>query len=397
MPSTPNASADSAPEQATSLLAVLVVTALCSAATGVFWNGLAFVVEEGYGFSARRNLVLYVCMGAVYMVGAWRSGVVSRWCSRWASVRGQLVGLITIQAVLCLPPILAAHEAAVWISALGVQMTSSMIWPIVEGYLTAGRHGKAMRRAIGQFNLVWTAAVAVSLVGIAPLLENHAAWAIGGMTFVNAAAALVALWFRRTPGAHDEAHASANVPPEYAALLRSSRILLPTSYFLMAALSPLLPYLLEARNLPLIWKTPCAATWTVVRVFALAVMWRANFWHGRWGALLLGFVCLGAGFALTALGPNLAVMMIGLGLFGVGVGVVYYAALYYGMAVGRAEVDAGGAHEGLIGVGYTIGPLAALIAPAGPALVGVMLTGLGLAAIPAAAPYWRTRRRASGR
>ena len=45
---------------------------------------------------------------------------------------------------------------------------------------------------------------------------------------------------------------------------------------------------------------------------------------------------------------------------GVGMGAVYYAALYYGLAVGHADVDAGGTHEGLIGVGYCLGPLVAL-------------------------------------
>ena len=35
----------------------------------------------------------------------------------------------------------------------------------------------------------------------------------------------------------------------------------------------------------------------------------------------------------------------------------YTAALYYVMEVGGGEVDAGGSHEALIGIGYTVGPL----------------------------------------
>jgi hypothetical protein len=38
-------------------------------------------------------------------------------------------------------------------------------------------------------------------------------------------------------------------------------------------------------------------------------------------------------------------------------GLTYYAALYYALAVGHAEVDAGGNFEALIGLGYCVGPL----------------------------------------
>jgi hypothetical protein len=87
-------------------------------------------------------------------------------------------------------------------------------------------------------------------------------------------------------------------------------------------------------------------------------------------------------------------------------GVVYYAALYYAMSVGRAEVDAGGTHEALIGVGYTIGPLASLgglragaalraagwpLWPGG-GVVAVVWGLIGIAGIGAWLPYRDARR-----
>ena len=41
---------------------------------------------------------------------------------------------------------------------------------------------------------------------------------------------------------------------------------------------------------------------------------------------------------------------------------IYTGAIYYAMAVGHSEVDAGGTHEALIGVGYTVGPACGLVA-----------------------------------
>jgi hypothetical protein len=84
------------------------------------------------------------------------------------------------------------------------------------------------------------------------------------------------------------------------------------------------------------------------------------------GAMILGF-------ALAMLAPTLGtpnaeglnqvgvtLLVAGLSLAGIGIAVTYYGALYYAMAVGNADVDAGGKHEALIGVGYMVGPLCGL-------------------------------------
>jgi uncharacterized membrane protein YeaQ/YmgE (transglycosylase-associated protein family) len=41
---------------------------------------------------------------------------------------------------------------------------------------------------------------------------------------------------------------------------------------------------------------------------------------------------------------------------------LYVGAIYYAMEVSHSEVDAGGTHEALIGVGYAGGPLCGLLA-----------------------------------
>jgi uncharacterized membrane protein YuzA (DUF378 family) len=94
------------------------------------------------------------------------------------------------------------------------------------------------------------------------------------------------------------------------------------------------------------------------------------------------------------MGPNLATILAGFAPLGAGVGVVYYAALYYAMAVGRAQVEAGGTHEGLIGAGYAAGPLVGLAGAAvggGLGIVAAVWTLVGLAGLPAVTPYARAR------
>ncbi len=47
-------------------------------------------------------------------------------------------------------------------------------------------------------------------------------------------------------------------------------------------------------------------------------------------------------------------------MFGIAGGMTYYAALYYAMVMKNAAVEAGGAHEGLIGSGLMVGPVIGL-------------------------------------
>jgi len=381
----------------TGLPAVLVVTLLGSLGTGVFWHGLSFIAKHTYGFSQPRNLTLYALMGAIYMAGAFNAGRATRALDRWLCPRGVLGCAFAGQAALCALPVIMRNEWALWVTAAAVSLLSSLMWPIIESYLTAGRHGATMRSAIGWFNVVWMPAMAAPMFMMAPLLERHGEWAIGGLAGAHVLALIALAGFSKWPSEHDPEAASEHVPAGYSPLLRSARVLLPLSYVLASGLAPILPYRFEQLGVDVSWETPSTATWMIARVLALVVMWRLAFWHGRWGTLLVGALATIGGFTVVVLAPRLSIMLAGFACMGAGLGVIYYAALYYAMAVGQAEVEAGGTHEGLIGAGYTAGPLAGLAGTAiggGVAIVGVMWTLTVVAGIAAIRPYttWRRER-----
>jgi hypothetical protein len=229
---------------------------------------------------------------------------------------------------------------------------------------------------------------------MSPILERHGQWALGAFAGIGCLALVCLAWFARRPGHHDAAQAEAHVGEEYPSLRRSAQVLLLVSYVCNSAMSPILPYRFEALGTGVAMETPLAATWVLARVVAFAVLWRSGFWHGRWGALLFGALAMAGGFACVVAGPGLAAVLAGLAFLGVGLGVVYYTALYYAMSVGGAAVDAGGTFEALIGTGYTIGPLAGLAGAAlggGPWTVVVVCAILALAGVPAARPYLASR------
>jgi MFS family permease len=216
---------------------------------------------------------------------------------------------------------------------------------------------------------------------------------------------LTLAWFTPRPGAHGHAEEETGGAHrrEYPQLLQSSRWLLLASYVLNSAMSPLLPFLIARAGVGDEWATPVAAIWTAARVVIVAIMWKAGFWHGRWGTLLAGGAGMAIGFTLIVASSSLAMLCAGLILLGSGMAITYYATLYYAMTVGHAEVEASGAFEALIGLGYTIGPIAGLIGVAasesfertalGPdgGVVIVMMMLMLLASILALRPYMAAR------
>jgi len=335
---------------------------LASFSTGVFWNGMPFIAKHDYGFVERDTFLLFFVVGLIYVAAALGAGELLRRVERRARPRTVLASIILLQSATCA---LAIIDAAwvVWVVTMVTSALSALFWPIVEGYLAAGKAGARLRFAIGLWNVAWTGAVALSLILMAPFMSDAgggARWAIVALGGANILGLAALAWFNAKPMDHGDESAGAEAGPEYPFLLHAARLMLPVSYILVAMISPLMPYRMEAIGVDVTWETTFTATWMIARVAAIIVMWRAAFWHGKWGTLLFAGAAMTTGFLLLVTAPGAPVMFAGLALFGAGQGIVYFAALYYVMSVGKAAVDAGGTHEGLIGVGYAAGPLLGL-------------------------------------
>jgi hypothetical protein len=295
-----------------------------------------------------------------------------------SSPRAMLRRALAVWTIAALLPLAAAHsEPMLWAAALIGAAASAMTWPIVESYLSAGRHGPEMRAAIGRFNVIWTPATALGLV-LMPLVSQTgmlAALVLSAVGSVGALAATLAL--PAHPGTHEPEAAQAAVGREYKFLLRAASWLLPMSYVLCSVMGPLLPHRLAEVSGGRAG-AGVASLWMVARFATLLTMWRTGFWHGRWATLAFGGAAIALGLAAILLAPSLGVAAAGLILFGVGMGLTYYAAIYYSLSVGHAAVDAGGTFEALIGFGYFAGPVIGLTAGAitSPAHVASATVGL---------------------
>ena len=345
--------ADPVAERRAPLTAILAVTFFGSVSGGAFWAGLFFVTAQHYRFSPARNLVLAASMGALSAAASWRSG---RLAARFAP-RAVLWAAFALWGAVALLPVALPHaQWALWVTAFVASVTSATIWPIVESYVSAGRHGAHMRQAIGWFNVVWTPAMAVPLFLMPLVARLGLPWCLGLGSVVNVFALAATLALPPRPAAHHAAEARAAMGPEYGALAKSSTWLLPLSYVISTAIAPLLPFRLAAVGVGSDGSV-FAGLWMTARFLTFFTMWRTAFWHGRWGTLAAGSALLLASFAAILLAPTAVGLVAGLLGFGVGMGLIYYCALYYSLTVGHAAVEAGGLFEALVGVGSCVGPL----------------------------------------
>jgi hypothetical protein len=388
------AHAGAAKPQAAPLWAILAVTWVNSLGSGILWSGIPFVTADQYGFSERQNLALAIAESVIYVVVALASGRLVRWMGARFGLtpRGWLATVFALQAagsLLALAGLPGVIAAACIISAIG-----AALWPVMESYVSSGRHGGAMRRALGSFNVTWMSATGAALLVMAPLMTfAQPGLVLLALLPVSLASIALLRWFPAAPAPHAHADAHTHVAPSYPHLLRATRFIIPVSYVFISVLGPLLPYILRDLDLSPGLQTTLASTWMFVRMGTVVLLALASFWHGRWGALVLGVTLLAGGFAAIVLAPSVPVVVAGLACFGAGHGILYYASLYYAMAVGSADVDAGGTFEALIGVGYVIGPVAGMAAGGAQAgLVGAVWAVAAAGALPAVGAWLRWSR-----
>lgn len=360
------------------LWAVQSMVFLASMGTGIITNGIFFIAKESSGFSPGMNFRLGLLLGVMYIVGAVAVGPALRRITA-SNPRVTSRGVIAVLSIAmgtaailpALTPALFPERTAlmVWIAVGVYAPCSGAFWPVVESYIGGGRKGATLRRAVGQFNVVWALAVLLSLWAMAPLMQGAPLVVLLAFGLMQIVATLLVIPMGAEPGRHIDEAAEPH-PAVYLPLLTTFRLLLPTSYFVVSVWSPFAPEALDRLAVGLAWQTPVAATWMLSRFVVFIVMERWHGWHGRWWLVAVGAIgmVVGIGTALAAptIGglPGITALLLGLALLGVGNGAIYVASLYYAMEVGRGRVEAGGAHEALIGIGFAGGPATGLLAVA---------------------------------
>lgn len=374
----------------TALGKLYAVTFLNSLGTGVVTNGIFFLTKNSFGFSQAQNFILGIVLGVTYIFGAMGAGSAISVLKRMFPNLTERALLFWIQALLglcCAIPMTAQlltpegqtiPQWPIWLLVMIYSPLTGLLWPMVEHYLSGGRRGEELRSGMGMWNVVWSSAVVLSYWGMSPLVESHAVETILVLGGLHLVAGFMTKGFSVEPAAHvhpavGDLDDPSHDPVIYSKLLYTLRVLLPLCYVVSSTLVPYLPDALTKLDVPVPWHAFIASAWLAPRVITFYVLQRWHGWHGRWALPIIGGVLMLGGFSIAVAAPLLprvfnlssisatATLVLGLFAFGTGMASIYTGALYYAMEATDAKVEAGGTHEALIGLGYTVGPVCGLI------------------------------------
>jgi MFS family permease len=352
------------------IVALFLLTFFESIAATLIQRGIFFYTHENLGFSQTQNLWVAFGFGVTYVAGALGSNKLTLRFGERAVLLGCILALLGLHSLLALVP-------APWVlvgSVFGTAIVQGLKWPVVESYVSAGRAPQQLLSILSRYNVTWATAgfVAIGVTGII-VGSGRPTLFFWLPALLNIIALLLTLKLPAKPLHLEHSHPQRPVEGELRnmrALLGSARWSMIGSYALFYVMAPLMPSLLAQLGLPVTLATPVASIVDAVRVVTFGALGALAGWHGKRAPMWLVGAALPTGFLLILLGNSLPVLILGEVIFGVAAGFAYTAALYYALVAENASVDAGGAHEGLIGLGIGLGPLSGL---AGQLLVGQRL------------------------
>jgi MFS family permease len=361
---------------------LLLVTFLESLGAVLLQRGLYFYTSAIHGFSGTQNLWLAFAQGGSYVLGALGSHALAQRAGERRAMLGCLAALFVLHTTLAVMP----SASLITLAFPLIGMMQGLKWPLVESYASAGHNPQALLALVGRYNVAWALAIPLALMLVGALIGASAHRAFFALpASINALAlGLVQLWPAR-PGRladdHPERPNQATIVAS-TALLVSSRWTMLSSYLLLFLLAPLMPDIFRRLELAVRLAPSAAALLDVLRLSTFALLGAWPGWRGRRLPLVVAGIALPISFFMVLFAENVAVVLLGEALFGVASGVAYYSALYYALLTKNASVDAGGAHEGMIGLGFALGPLAGLVGHALTDGVGGYVPAMLLSTLP---------------
>lgn len=350
---------------------LFVFEALGSLACGFYGNYVFFLFRDRHGFGNPGNLGVAALMGLVIALASWKGGKFAQRHGLLTAMYAGLAGMIVALAIG------ACFQALPVQLAVLVLWTASqfMVWPALEAMVMEGESGVARAHLVGVYSVVWASCSALSYFLGGGLFERLGSgsifWLPPGIHLVQ----LVILWriarpYRKQP---------TTPPPLVAQPLPALHGSCPRSFQRMAwmanpfacvaafTLLAMIPELARKMGLSTTMAGWFCSIWFFGRLAAFVAMWQWPGWHYRFRWLLSGYVLLIIGFASVLTADGLLWLGLGQVAFGLAVGSLYYASLFYSMDVGEARAEQGGIHEAMMGAGNFVGPgigaLSLVVAP----------------------------------
>ncbi len=347
----------------TSKRPLFVFEALGSLACGFYGNYIFFLFRDWHGFGDPGNLAVAALMGLVIALASWQGG---RLAQRRGLIRtmnfglwGMIVALLIGACFRALPIQLAV--LVIW------SASQFVVWPALEALVTDGVNGRRRAHLVGIYSVVWAACSATAYFFGGGIFERlgpssifwlppaiHLLQIVILHRFARASSATVAETIESIEASEELETSSQH--PEGWAFQRMAWFANPFACVAAFTLLAMIPELASRMGLSTTTAGLFCSIWFFARLAAFVVMWKWPGWHYRFPWLLISYLLLMAGFATILTASDLTWLAVGQVAFGLSVGSLYYASLFYSMDVGEARAEQGGIHEAMMGAGNFVGP-----------------------------------------
>ncbi len=328
----------------------------------MFVRGIFFLTRYTFGMSDGQNLILALVSGLTYVVGA----QLSHYAGEKFSAKKVMMFLISVQIIspsLCF--FYNSFPSLCFLFPL-FAMANGMTWPFAESYASAGLDEKESSSSIGIYNISWSSAVPAGVWVSGWIISASGKNILMTVALTVFVAMLVAIFLpKRIPHLTVESgetppNRESETCPDAKAMMLSGRWSMCFSYALIQLLSSLLPGRFYELGISVGVAGFVAGFVDMARILAFIWMSQTHCWHGKRSILFICSPVLSLGFVLCMFSDKIWMILAGEMIFGIAAALSYYAALYYAMVIGNAQVGAGGSHETVIGAGFLAGPLAGI-------------------------------------
>ncbi len=345
----------------------LIIQWLNSISTAFYGYYLFFLLARQHGFGNFGNLCVSATFGFVYIFSSLHGGKYGQRHGYFNALLTGFIGMIIsmIGGYFTTSPAGQIGWMMLWTFSV------CFTWPSLEALVSEGESPLGVQRMVGIYNLTWSSAGALAYFSGGALVEwlgmRSIFWLPAMVHFVQIG---LLLWLREKaedvvpskspPIPAGNAGARIELTPRPIArskmFLRMAWTANPFAYVAINTLAAVIPGLAGELHLTPMFAGFVCSIWFFARWFTFLALWLWPGWHYRARWFFAAFVLLISSFASILLVPSLAVIIIAQVGFGVAVGLIYYASLFYSMDVGEAKGEQGGIHEAAIGLGIFLGP-----------------------------------------
>jgi len=338
-----------------------VIEGINSFALVFYCTYLYFFFHDVFGFNDRQNLLFAALAGLIYMFSSWQAG---RFAQRFGYITSLKVGFGGL--ALGFAAGLFAHTAVLQVAiASFIYVCMCFIWPSLEALVSEGDTPAHVPHAVGIYNVTWAVTNAFAFFIGGSLIKKLGYQGIFALPLVLTIILFaLAFWLEKIhppelQKAHGKQGAPATpqpVPARSRSFQRMALLANPCAYIAINTLIAVLPGIASKFQLSTMLAGFTLSLWSFARFGAFVVLWRWTGWHYRFRWLVTAFALLILSFATILIAPNLVVVLLAQGFFGIAIGLIYYSSLFYAMDASDTKGEHGGIHEAAIGLGNCLGP-----------------------------------------